>query len=343
LQNFLDRRQLWRHQGAEMNRLISIQDLDGESLHSLIETGQRLAAGQTDFSSALKGKVVGLYFSKPSTRTRTSFFVGIQRMGGTSIFYNASDLQTSTGESLEDTGMVFGLFLDALVMRTNGSAAEMTTLADNCGKTVFINALSKTEHPTQAIADLITIQQEFGSVCGRRVVYVGAWNNTAASLVLALTRFQGTHTSVLTPEGFDPDDAMVSTARSNAKLNDAAVEFIHDPRNLPEVVDVVYTVRWRSMGEGSADPSWLNRFRGFEVGSQMWRRVSHPQTIFMHDLPAHRGIEVEAGIIDGPASRIRRQAYNKLVAGMCVLEMLLRNDDASVPSGNRQILQGVTE
>jgi ornithine carbamoyltransferase len=325
-----------------MNRLISIQDLDEESLHSLVETGPLLAAGQLDFSSALKGKLVGLYFSKPSTRTRTSFFAGIQRMGGTSILYSESDLQTCTGESLEDTGMVFGLYLDALVVRTNGSTEEMTTLADHCGRTIVVNALSKAEHPTQAIADLITIQQEFGSVCGRRVVYVGAWNNTAASLVLALTRFRETHTTVLTPEGFGPDEAMAHAALRNAELNHAVVEFLHDPRDLPEEVDVVYTVRWRSMGEEPADSSWLTCFRGFEVNSRMWRRMSHQRTIFMHDLPAHRGIEVETEIIDGPASRIRRQAYNKLVSAMCVLEMLLRSDSAPVTRHDSPTLRGIT-
>jgi ornithine carbamoyltransferase len=341
LQSFTNRR--LRHDwGTEMNRLISIQDLDGKSLQSLVEAGEKLAAGQLDFSSALKGKLIGLYFSKPSTRTRTSFFAGIQRMGGSSILYSESDLQTSTGESLEDTAMVFGLYLDGLVIRTNGSTEEMTTLADNCGKTVVVNALSKTEHPTQAIADLITIQQEFENVCGRRVAYVGAWNNTAASLVLALTRFRDTHITVLTPEEFGANDAMVSAAHSNARLNHAVVEFIHDPRGLPKEVDVVYTVRWRSMGEEPRDSSWLTHFHGFQVDSVMWRRISHPGTIFMHDLPAHRGVEVEREIIDGPASRIRRQAYNKQISAMCVLEMLLRNDPIPIARYKSETLRGMT-
>lgn len=310
-----------------MNRLISIQDLDLDSLHELVDTGVRLAAGEFDFSSALAGKTVGLYFSKPSTRTRTAFFTGVHRMGGAAITYTASDLQLSTGESLEDTGMVLGLYLDALVVRTNGSCAEMVALAENCGGVPVINALSKAEHPTQAIADLITIRQEFGSVAGRRLLYLGGWNNTIASLVLAMTRFPGTITTVVTPEEYSPDLAIMSLAAANAEVNRATIEFTHDPTSLPRDVDVVYTVRWRSMGEEPASADWLSHFEGFAVTPEVWRRVAQARTIFMHDLPAHRGIEVAAGIIDGPSSRIRPQAFNKLTSAMCVLERFMRSRD----------------
>ncbi len=308
-----------------MKQLISIQDLDEATLGELVATGERVSAGDLDFSSALRGKLVGLYFSKPSTRTRTSFFAAVHRMGGAATTYSASDLQTSTGETVEDTGMVMGLYLDALVIRTNGSTDEMMKLAENGGGMAVVNALSKAEHPTQAIADLITIKQEFGVVAGKRVLYVGAWNNTAASLVLALTKTRGTSTTVLTPAGYGADEKQAAAARQNADRGGSEVVFAHDPNDLPRDVDVVYTVRWQSMGEEPADPEWRRSFEGFQVTADMFRSVAHERTIFMHDLPAHRGIEVEAGVIDAPYSRIRRQSYNKMISAMAVLERCLRN------------------
>lgn len=306
-----------------MNHLISIQDLDGALLDELIQTGQRLAAGDLDFSAALAGRLVGLYFSKPSTRTRTSFFAAVERMGGSSIVYSAPDLQTTTGESLEDTGMVMGLYLDALVMRTNGSFAEMETLAASGGGMAVVNALSKAEHPTQAVADLITMRQEFGDLRGRHVVYVGAWNNTAASLVLAASKLPGVRLTVATPEKFAPDAAQLEAARRNAAESGAAVEVTHDPAR-PRGADVIYTVRWQSMGEEPSDPDWRACFDGFQVTRALFLSLARGGAIFMHDLPAHRGVEVEAEVIDGPASRVRRQAFNKMISAMCVLERCLR-------------------
>jgi ornithine carbamoyltransferase len=308
-----------------MNNLISVQDLDGELLHDLIVTGQRLAQGDLDFSSALKGKLVGIYFTKPSTRTRTSFFAAVERMGGSSIVYSGPDLQTTTGESLEDTGMVLGLYLDALIIRTNGSFQEMETLAASGRGMAVINALSKAEHPTQAIADLITIRQEFGELRGRHVLYIGAWNNTAASLVLAVSKLPGMTVTVATPENFAPDTAQINTARRNASESGAVVEVTHDVSMLqPHAADVIYTVRWQSMGEELADPDWRSSFHGFEVTSDLFRSLAREGAIFMHDLPAHRGLEVDAQVIDGPSSRIRRQAFNKMISAMCVLERCLR-------------------
>jgi len=220
--------------------------------------------------------------------------------------------------------MVFGLYLDALVIRTNGSMKEMITLADHGGGMVVVNALSKTEHPTQAIADLITIQQELGEIAGKHVLYVGAWNNTIASLVLAISKIPGGHITVVTPAAFGADEAQAATARRNAEASGARVELRHDIGDLPRKVDVVYTVRWQSMGEAPSDPDWRGKFDGFQVNAALWNRVAHDRTIFMHDLPAHRDIEVAADVIDGPASRIRRQAYNKMTSAMCVLERCMR-------------------
>lgn len=313
-----------------MNRLISIQDLTGAELHDLVVTGQRVSAGELDFSSALEGRLVGLYFSKPSTRTRTSFFSAVHRMGGSTIVYSAEDLQLTTGETLEDTGMVLGLYLDALVMRTNGLDDEMEAVAS--GGIPVVNALSKAEHPTQAIADLITIRQEFGELGGRHVLYVGGWNNTTASLVYALSKMPRTTVTVATPAEFGPAAGQLDTARRNASENGSTVNVTHDPSALPRGVDVVYTSRWQTMGEVPSDAGWLDSFRGFRVTTAMMDSVADADTIFMHDLPAHRGSEVDAEVLDSPRSRIRRQAFNKMISAMCVLEMCLRGRRAQMSS-----------
>lgn len=307
-----------------MKHLISIDDLDGGLLHELVVTGQRLAAGDIDFSSALTGKSVGLYFSKPSTRTRTSFFAAVERMGGSSILYSAADWQTTTGETPEDTGMVLGLYLDALVLRTNGDSDEMERLAAGSDGMPVINALSKAEHPTQAIADLITIRQQFGELDGKHVLYIGAWNNTAASLVLALSKLPRASVTVATPEAFGPPPAQLDAARRNASESGAFVSVVNDPAETPRPADVVYTTRWQSMGEEPSAANWRESFRGFKVTHALMASVSRPGAIFLHDLPAHRDSEVEPGVIDGPASRIRQQAFNKMISAMCVLERCLR-------------------
>lgn len=303
-----------------MNHLISIQDLDTGSLQELIAAGQRLAAGELDFSNELRGKLVGLYFSKPSTRTRTSFFAAVHRMGGAAITYSAGDLQTTTGESLADTGMALGLYLDAFVMRTNGSTDEMAGIADSAGGMPVINALSKVEHPTQAIADLITLQQEFGRLAGKHLLYMGGWNNTAASLVLAISKLPQMTVTVITPPRIAPDAAMVAAIRRNAEDTGSVVNLSHNPHELPRNVDAVYATRWQSMGEDPEDPKWREGFQGFKITRSLMRAVSHSRTIFMHDLPAHRDFEVEAEVLDGPSSRIRRQAFNKMISAMCVLQ-----------------------
>lgn len=305
-----------------MNRLISIQDLTGAQLHELVVTGERVSAGDVDFSSALEGRLVGLYFSKPSTRTRTSFFAAVHRMGGSTIVYSAGDLQLTTGETLEDTGMMLGLYLDALVMRTNAGSEEMEAVS--AGGIPVVNALSRPEHPTQAIADLITIRQEFGDVSGRHVLYVGGWNNTAASLVYALTRLPRTAVTVATPAEFGPGAEHLEIARRNASESGSTVNVTHDTGALPRGVDVVYTSRWQTMGEAPADSGWMESFRGFRVTGEMMKAVAGEKAIFMHDLPAHRGAEVDADVLGSPRSRIRRQAFNKMISAMCVLEMCLR-------------------
>jgi ornithine carbamoyltransferase len=245
-------------------------------------------------------------------------------MGGQSLLCAEADLQTTTGEALEDTGMVLGLYLDAFVMRTNEGMREMHTVAEAASGMPVINALSKAEHPTQAIADLITIKREFGTLNGRHILYLGVWNNTAASLTLACTKLPGVSISVATPADYPPDATAIEAARRNAEQSGATLRVLTNPHDLPGDVDVVYTTRWASMGEAPEGANWQQKFAGFAVSETTLARLGSPRTIFMHDLPAHRGLEVTSAVLDGASSRVRAQAFNKQIAAMCVLEDCLR-------------------
>ena len=303
--------------------VISVQDINDRELMELVDEGCRIEDGSIDFSRALESKVVGLYFRSPSTRTRTSFFIAVQRMGGSSILYGPGDLQLENGESVEDTGMVFGLYLDALVARTNGPESELRHLAQCSNGMIVVNALSKNEHPTQAIADLITVQQEFGSLEGRHILYVGAANNTSGSLMLAASKTPGLRMTMATPEVFAQDPQIVAMARENAQRTGARIELVHDLEQLPVTVDVVYTTRWQSMGKEPDHPQWRSFMEEYQVTEELLQRVAGDDCIFMHDLPASRGDEVTTAVMDAPYSRIRRQAHNKTISAMVVLKRFI--------------------
>jgi ornithine carbamoyltransferase len=294
------------------NHLISITDLTRADLLSIVDKGTRCAAGDIG-RRPLDGRVVGIYFRKTSTRTRTSFSSAALRLGGQIIAYGPNDLQTNTGETIEDTGRVLAGMLDALVARTSGETAELRTLAAQDSMAV-INAMSAAEHPTQAITDLITMRVYFGQLDGLSVLYVGEGNNTASALALAITQIPGAHLHLRTPPGYGLDSAIAAQAGPNVTEH-------HDMLDLPSDVDVIYTTRWQTTGTVKPDPDWRNVFAPFQVTAELWN--DHPKAVFMHDLPAHRGDEVTAEVLDGPASIAFQQAHHKLHAAMAVLDWSL--------------------
>jgi ornithine carbamoyltransferase len=297
--------------------LLSIRDLDDDDLHRLVERGVELAARRGRVPERpLRDRVVGIYFRKTSTRTRTGFSAGALRLGATIVSFGPDDLQENTGETVEDTGRVLSGMLDGLVARTTGSMAELRALADQPRMGV-INAMSAAEHPTQALADLVTMRRRFGRVEGLRVLYVGEGNNTAAALALALARYQGTSLQLRTPPGYGLAAEVLAAADDDAGRRGAEVVEGHDMA-LPGTVDVVYTTRWQTTGTTKADPDWRAAFAPFRVDRRLMARF--PGAVFMHDLPAHRGDEVDAEVLDGPASVAFEQAENKLYSAMAALE-----------------------
>lgn len=299
--------------------VLSILDLSPQEVLYLCRRAIRLKHARMD-PQTLRGKTVGVYFKKTSTRTRTGFQVGAGRLGATVVHFGPSELQTNTGETLEDTARVFAGYMDVLVMRTNEPVEDMKVFASHPTLSV-INALSREEHPTQALTDLSTLLEHFGRLEGLDVLYCGEGNKSAAALALAMSRIRGTRLTLATPEGYGLEAGALATARALAERHGATVEETHDVDAMPRGVDAVYTSRWQEMGVSKPDPEWRRDFFPFQVSRALMERVSKPQgTVFMHDLPAVRGEDVESEVLDGPQSVAWVQAQYKMWSAMSVME-----------------------
>jgi ornithine carbamoyltransferase len=303
--------------------LLSISDLKSDSILSLIESAVDIAEGRKEGQRPLAGRIVGVYFRKTSTRTRTSFTVGAMKLGAEVISYGPNDLQIVTGETVLDTANVLANYLDALVVRTNDTIEEMHQFASQDRMSV-INAMSANEHPTQSLADLATLRERFGRLEGLHVLYLGEGNNSAAAIALAMARLPGMRLTLVTPEGYGLAADFVAAAGATAAANGSRIEQHHDMGRLPRGVDAVYTTRWLTMGVQRSE-DWLPRFRPYTVTPEVMAEVSKPGggTVFLHDLPAMRGYEVLDEVLDGPQSIALRQAYHKMTSAMAVLKWCL--------------------
>jgi ornithine carbamoyltransferase len=309
--------------------MLSLAELGAAELSRLVERSIEFAAIHSEggvrpkpLPKPLADKIVGVYFRKPSTRTRSSFTVGALRLGARTVAYGPDDLQLVTGETIEDTARVLSGYLDALVIRTNGGIAEMKALADQREMAV-INAMSENEHPTQAIADLATIKERFGRLEDIHVLYLGEGNNTTTALALAVAQTPGMKVTFVTPEGYGMPEPFLEQARLLAARSGAVIEHHHGMDEPPRDVDAVYTTRWQTMGVPHADPNWREKFWPYSVTPELMAQVSKPGTIFLHDLPAVRGEDVHAEVLDGPQSLAWRQARHKMFSAMAVLEWCL--------------------
>ncbi len=315
---------------APARNLLSMADLSPDELRNLVDASVGVARGEWPVAAPLAGRVVGIYFRKTSTRTRTAFTVGAMKLGAAVITYGPNDLQIATGETLADTGRVLANYLDVLVVRTNEPVQEMRDLAAQ-QQLPIVNAMSAEEHPTQVIADLATLQEALGPLAHQHLLFIGEGNNTAASLALAVAKTPCMRLTLVTPEGYGLPAEVLAQAQQQARAQGAAVTQHHDMQNLPEGVDAVYTTRWLTMGVPKHE-GWLDDFRPYTVTPEVMARVSKSGTIFLHDLPAMRGYEVVDEVLDGPQSIAFRQAYHKLTSAMAVLAWSAR---AEVPERRR--------
>ncbi|WP_372455049.1 ornithine carbamoyltransferase [Streptomyces buecherae] len=302
---------------AAVRHLISTRDLTDADLRALVGRGAEFSRGSVRSVDQLAGLVAGIHFLKTSTRTRTSFSSAALRLGAQLVSFGPGDLQTNTGETLEDTAEVLSRMLDLLVVRTAGDPGELRAFARQ-DRMAVINAMTADEHPTQAIADLTTMLTHFGRVEGLRVCYVGEGNNSAAALALTLSRYPDVQLELRTPPGYGLDPGTLRQAQHNARASGARVSETHSMASPPQGVDVIYTTRWQTTGTSKPDPGWRDVFAPFQVTTALWDRS--PDAVFLHDLPAHRGEDVTAEVLDGPHSLAFDQSENKMYAAMAVLE-----------------------
>lgn len=307
-----------------VRHLLSIADLESETLSSLVEAAVAIAEGRWRDRRPLADRVVGIYFRKTSTRTRTSFTVAAMKLGAQVISYGPNDLQITTGETIPDTARVLANYLDALVIRTNETIEEMRQLA-NQDRMAVINAMSENEHPTQSLADLATLRERFGRLSGLHLLYMGEGNNSASAIALAVARVPGMRLTLVTPEGYGLPNSFIQEVQGAATARGSRIEQSHDIRGLPREVDAVYTTRWLTMGVKKADDDWVEKFRPYTVTPEIMAEVSKNDgsTVFLHDLPAMRGYEVVDEVLDGPQSIAFRQAYHKMTSAMALLDWCL--------------------
>jgi ornithine carbamoyltransferase len=216
--------------------------------------------------------------------------------------------------------MALGLFLDALVVRTDAPSDELYDLVRGSERLRIINGLSADEHPTQAIADLITMRQEFSSLENRHVLYVGASNNTSNSLVLAASMVPKLRMSVVSPPALSTPQHVRDLAKQRSIEHGSSVSFLEDVEELRQKVDVIYTTRWESMGSEPKLDGWREILPRYRVSEDLMKKIGTGDCISMHDMPATRGSEITDGALDGDRSRVRRQAFNKGVSAAVCLE-----------------------
>ena len=267
----------------------------------------------------LEGKTLGMIFEKSSTRTRVSFEVGMQQLGGYGMYMNARDMQIGRGEPISDTGRVLSGYLDGIMIRAN-SHEMVKELAEHASIPV-INGLTDIFHPCQALADLETIAENKGGLKGLKVAYVGDGNNVAHSLVIACAHV-GMDVAVATPVGYECDPAIIEKARDIALVNGSEVLVTTNPVEAVKDADAVYADVWTSMGQEEETQQRLKDFKDYQINDEL---VAHAKAdyMFLHCLPAHREEEVTSSVIDGPNSYIYEQAENRLHAQKAVLVSLM--------------------
>jgi len=301
--------------------LISIQDFLPEELARALELAAAMKARPSDYRSTLVGKQIVLFFEKPSLRTRLTFEAGINSLGGVSFFVDQTQSRLGARESLSDVAHNLERWVDGVVLRTFAHET-VTTMALHASIPV-INALSDLEHPCQAMADMLTLQEHFGDLHNVHLAYVGDGNNMAHSLMLAAASL-GATISVATPEGYEPNAEITGDAGALAALSGGSVEVVHDPVEAVAGADAVYTDVWASMGQESETAERRKIFAPYQVNQNLFSYAAR-HAVFMHCLPAHRGDEVTEAVIDSPRSVVFDQAENRLHIQKAILVLLLED------------------
>ena len=298
---------------------LSVDDLGPDDLASLLKDADAVKKDPDNWSKALENKSIALIFEKASTRTRVSFEVAITSMGGTAVVLRGDELQLGRGETIEDTGTVLARYVDAIVVRTFGQD-RIERLADAASVPV-INALSDYEHPCQALADLQTIREKKGDLGGLSLAYIGDGNNVAHSLMLAGVK-SGMDVRIATPKGYEPFPSVVDRCRDIATQTNANLVVTDVVAEAAVGADVLYTDVWASMGQESESQERAEIFKRYQINLEVVD-MADDEVVVMHCLPAHRGEEIQAEVLDGPRSVVWDQAENRLHAQKALLARLI--------------------
>ena len=300
---------------------LEMSELTPEQLADLLDlAGELKARMQAGFSDLpLKGKILGMIFEKNSTRTRVSFETGMLQLGGSAIFLSGHDTQLGRGEPISDTAQVLSEYVDGLMIRTH-EHSRAQAVAEFASVPV-INGLTDFEHPCQALADLLTIKEIKGELSGLKLAYIGDGNNVANSLLVA-GALAGMHVVCATPAGYEPNKDAIEAAKSASAGTGAKVEIVQDPYEAAKDADVLYCDVWTSMGQEQENEKRLADFADYQVNDKL-AACAKEDYLFMHCLPAHRGEEVTASVIDSEHSVVIKQAGNRLHAQKALLVDLM--------------------
>jgi ornithine carbamoyltransferase len=301
-----------------MKDLLRTQDLSRDDVEMLLSTAAEFAADPLKSSTALAHKSVAIYMTKPSTRTRLASETAVAHLGGTPIFIRGDELQLGRGETIADTARIISGYCSALIVRTF-ALADVNELGEHSSIPV-INALTDEDHPTQLLADWLTIRETFGKdVSGRKFVYLGDGNNMSHAW-LTMGAIMGAHVVVATPSGsWAPDAQVVAEAQKIAARSGGRIEVLNDPEAAAKDASVLYTDVWMSMGDPESERvEKMKALAPFAVTENLMKLTAQ-DSIFMHCLPAHRGEEVESSVIDGSKSVIWREALHRRTTIQAIL------------------------
>jgi ornithine carbamoyltransferase len=308
-----------------MKDLLRTEHLSRQDVELILDTAAQFASKPLRSKDALANQTVAIYMTKSSTRTRLASETAVAHLGGTPMFLRGDDLQIGRGETISDTAKVISGFASALIVRTFAQS-DVDELGAHATIPV-LNGLTDTDHPTQLLADWLTIREVFGSdVSGRKFTYVGDGNNMAHAW-LTMGAIMGAHVVVATPEGkWAPSESAIQSAKNIAKKTGATIEVLNDPEVAAKDASVLYTDVWMSMGDPEEVRNEKLKALAPYAITQNLMSLTSSDSIFMHCLPAHRGEEVEAEVIDGPKSVIWREAFHRRTTIQAVLYHLIRGE-----------------
>jgi ornithine carbamoyltransferase len=298
---------------------LTIRSFTSGELCQLLALAREMKARPGRYSSALQGQALALVFEKPSLRTRVSFDVGMQQLGGLTVCLTSAEIQLGARESLHDVAKNLDRMVQAVMIRT--FAHDIVERMAEYSRVPVINGLTDYSHPCQAMADFMTLLEHRGRLEHVKLAFVGDGNNVANSLMFAAARF-GTHIAVATPKGYEPRPEVVDWVRSHGRSNGTACTITNDPHEAVRQADAVYTDVWASMGQEAEANARRAVFRPYQVDRALFSEA-RPDALFMHCLPAHRGDEVTDEVIDSPSSVVFDQAENRLHAQKAILFSLL--------------------